>query len=364
MDPINLLNNSTSNYTKINNKIENINSDNENSNIIIKNLEIITKSKCYKFLIKFIFILLLFVSITIKINTTQLDLNNYLDKVYGEEDLLRIIKEKKKEMILTFRQKREKIKDEIENIHNIIEQIKKKKEIFIKNNKNIIREDGKLILDCSYALNNGYIFPTLVAMTSLVKNAGNNTFYNIYVLISPDFTEENKEIIMSVEKNNKEHCKIIMINMGDSYIGYDTNIRIPTAGYYRLSLHNLLPNIDRILYMDGDTAVFQDLSELITLDMKGNYILGFLDSSFPNLLEKYGVKNATVLCSGVLLMDLSALRKNNMTEKFNEFLDKYIGNIDQHDQTTINVVCQEKISYLPPKYGLWNFQNLNEFRSH
>ena len=112
-------------------------------------------------------------------------------------------------------------------------------------------------------------------MTSLVKNAGNNTFYNIYVLISPDFTEENKEIIMSVEKNNKEHCKIIMINMGDSYIGYDTNIRIPTAGYYRLSLHNLLPNIDRILYMDGDTAVFQDLSELITLDMKGNYILGF-----------------------------------------------------------------------------------------
>ena len=63
-------------------------------------------------------------------------------------------------------------------------------------------------------------------------------------------------------------------------------------------------------------------------------------------------------------MDLSALRKNNMTEKFNEFLDKYIGNIDQHDQTTINVVCQEKISYLPPKYGLWNFQNLNEFRSH
>ena len=200
-------------------------------------------------------------------------------------------------------------------------------------------------------------------MTSLVLNAGNNTFYNIYVLVSQDFTEYNKKILTSFEKNNTENCKIHIINMGNKYEGKDTNIRIPTAAYYRLDLHNLLPDVDRIIYMDGDTAVFQDLSELIFLDMKGNYILGFLDNR-PDALRKYKVKNAVVLCSGVLLMDLSALRKNNITEKFNEFFEENLGNIEQHDQTTINVVCQGKISTLPPKYGMWNFRTFKDFESH
>ena len=49
-------------------------------------------------------------------------------------------------------------------------------------------------------------------------------------------------------------AKYFFINMGDKFKGLDTNIKIPTAGYYRLDLHNLLPDVDRILYMDGDTA--------------------------------------------------------------------------------------------------------------
>ena len=59
-------------------------------------------------------------------------------------------------------------------------------------------------------------------MTSLVINAGNNTFYNIYVLASPDLKEKNKKIIMSVEKSYTDHCKIVIINMGDKFRDKDT----------------------------------------------------------------------------------------------------------------------------------------------
>ena len=99
--------------------------------------------------------------------------------------------------------------------------------------------------------------------------------------------------------------------------------------------------------MDGDTAVFEELTELITLDMKENYIMGFLEY-LPDAIESYSVKNATVLCSGVLLMDLDDLRKNNMTEKFNKFINENLGHIDQNDQTIINVVCQKNFEPLPP----------------
>ena len=81
--------------------------------------------------------------------------------------------------------------------------------------------------------------------------------------------------------------------------------------------------------------------------MKGNYILLFPDSANPYSLKKFDIKNAVVLYARVLLFDLSSLRKNNITEKFNEFFEKYKGNIVQHDQTTINAICQGKISNLP-----------------
>ena len=231
------------------------------------------------------------------------------------------------------------------------EEEKKQKKINENPNKK-----GKLTIACAYASDNAYVYPTVVAMTSLVENARKNTFYDIYVMIDPSFTEENKKVLMSVELKHIKNCEVILIDMGDKFKEQNTNKKITTPAYYRLELHNLLPDVSRVIWMDGDTVVFEDLTELITLDMKGNYIMGFLDS-IPEALEKnFGMKNATVLCSGVLLMDLDALRKNNMTEKFKKFMIEKKDKINQHDQTVINVVCQKNIAPLPPKYGMWSFE--------
>jgi len=222
------------------------------------------------------------------------------------------------------------------------------------NNNNILLNE-KLIISCAYSTDNAYVYPTLVAITSLVENASNQTFYEIYIMINPEFNIENKKILKSVEEKYITRCEVIFINMGDKFKNLKSNKIITTPTYYRLELHNLLPNIKRIIWMDGDTLVFEDLTELFNLNMKGNYIMGFLDS-IPEAIDKFNIKNSTVICNGVLLLDLDGLRKNNITEKFNNFIIKNINKINQHDQTIINVVCQDKIGVLPPKYGMWNFE--------
>ena len=216
-------------------------------------------------------------------------------------------------------------------------------------------KDGKIRIACAYALDNTYVFPTLVAMTSLAENASSKTFYDIYVMIGTGFKEENKKILLSVEEKHKEHCKIYFIDMADKFKNADTNQKITTPTYYRLELPSLLPEVNRVIWMDGDTAVFEDLTELITIDMKNNYIMGFLDS-LPDAIERFGIKDATVLCAGVLLFDLDALRKNHMQEKMHKFIADNLGKLNQHDQTVINVVCQNHIGPLPPKYGIWSFE--------
>ena len=257
----------------------------------------------------------------------------------------RLKKEEAEKIIKENKEKENKEKNIDENIINKINE----------NNLENENKKDKLRIACAYATDNAYVYPTLVAMTSLAENARESTFYDIYVMISKDFTEENKKVLKSVEEKHKKHCEVIFINMGDKFKDEKTNKKITTPAYYRLELHNLLPNVDRIIWMDGDTAVFEDLTELITLDMKGNYIMGFLDS-IPEAIERFNISNATVLCSGVLLMDLDPLRKNNMTEKFTKFMIEQKEKINQHDQTIINVVCQGKTSTLPPKYGIWSFE--------
>ena len=153
--------------------------------------------------------------------------------------------------------------------------------------------------------------------------------------------------------------------MGNKYqglfVGKDTKITTPT--YYRLSLHELLPDVNRIIYLDGDTLVFQDLTELIKTDMKGNIFMGFLDS-IPDAIKSFGFEQPTVLCAGVLLIDLDSLRKYGYSKIINDFINNNRDKLVQQDQTIINVVFQDKIAPIPPKYGMWTFNNREDARRH
>ena len=260
---------------------------------------------------------------------------------YSIKKDINITSDKKKEKM---DEKDEEIDEEEESdIEDEIERHENKKKIIGK----------KLRIAAGYSTDNKYCYPTLVAMTSLAETAGPKTYYEIYVLHTPDFTKDNKEILRSVEKRHYNKCSVILINMGNRFVGLKVD-HLATSAYYRLVFHDVVPNHKRIIYMDGDTMVRHDLTDLINLDMKDKYILGFLDS-VQSAIEKFGIKNATVLCSGILLIDLESLRKFNYTDKINDFIEKNRDRLNQHDQTIINVVFQDKLAPIPPKYGMWAF---------
>ena len=198
-------------------------------------------------------------------------------------------------------------------------------------------------------------------MTSLLENIKHhNTFYDIYIMVTNDFTNNNKDILYSIKKHYSNKCNITFVNMTNLFNEQQT---FTIAKYYRLALHEKLKNIDKIIYLDGDTMIFEDLKEMYNLNMRGYYILGFLDNLFWALLE-YGIKNAIVINSGVILMDLKALRNYNATDKFESFMKSQNNSAIQEDQTIINYVLQKHIYTLPPKYGMWAFNNFRVALEH
>ena len=95
--------------------------------------------------------------------------------------------------------------------------------------------------------------------------------------------------------------------------------------------------------------------------MKGNYIMGFLDNRV-NAIEKFGIENATVLCSGVLLLDLNLLRKNKISDKFKDFMLKERERIDQLDQTIISMFAKENYGsyHQNMKFGIFIQKNCSK----
>ena len=224
--------------------------------------------------------------------------------------------------------------------------------------KTIINID---IIPISMATDDNYIFPTIVSITSIILNKKNTTKYDFYIMIPPYLKKENIQKLKSLEKKHKKNCTINIINMGEKYKNAPTNTHITTPGYYRLSLSILLPNINKIIYLDGDTITHNDLKEMYDLDMTNLYYRGYLDIN-PNEVNHITRENDHVICTGVLLINLDELRKDNMVNVFDKFINEHSNLLYKHDQTIINGLCYKKIGFLPPKFAMWNWGTFKDVK--
>ena len=226
-------------------------------------------------------------------------------------------------------------------------------------NKEIIKQR----ISVAYCLDNNYTYPTLVSMISILENSSNYTFYIFHLLVEKNiFKKENIEKFMHLEKKYNS-CKVNIFEITNEYFSnVNPNIK-SIATYYRLLLPNLIIDEDRIIYLDGDTLVLTDLTEMINLEMNNSIILGFVDDKYK-FAEQYGVKTYKYITAGVLLMNLKEMRKENIMKKFFEFIENNKENLNQEDQTVINVVLHGRIGLLPPKFGMWNILNRGNILTH
>ena len=217
-------------------------------------------------------------------------------------------------------------------------------------NKNIekLKKNKDNIHICS-ALTNEYIYPLLVLIESILINCNKiKTFITYHILCSPDLTEKNISILKSLMNQYSSNIEMIFYNMSNIFMNLN-NKRFTQAAYYRI-LIPILVDIDRILYLDGDTLVLKDLNEMYHAEFfNDNYVLGTLDY-FSNGIDYLGIKSKIFINSGVLLLNLKTIRKDN---KIYDLLNLTLSNIHLkgYDQTLINYVFYPKIGIMPSKYN-------------
>lgn len=208
------------------------------------------------------------------------------------------------------------------------------------------------------ATDNNYTHVTLVSIVSALENADTDTKLKFYLMVSGDFSEDNKRKIQKVNDSFK-NGEIEIINMGDSFKEFYKGLWGATM-YYRLKLPSILKNEAKCIYLDGDTLVLKDLKDMYNLDISEYYVAGTPDFFRGN--ERLGrrIKKPSMndyVNSGVLLLNLAKMREDNIENKFFQLLTSELKNNPNPifwypDQDVINVACHGKISDLPLKYSV------------
>lgn len=185
----------------------------------------------------------------------------------------------------------------------------------------------------------------LTTITSILKNANEEDDIYFYI-IDNGISLSNKEKLLNLKSIKEFHVYFASlnneyINKYTNWINMNKHSSYSVSTYSILSIPNLFPDIDKILYLDCDLIVIKSLKELFNCDID-NYLAIVADHAVWNYYRKnpkkfpdihnYFIsigldKDTHYFNSGVLLINNKLWRKINIEKLFEDFQLKYHDNL-------------------------------------
>ena len=220
-------------------------------------------------------------------------------------------------------------------------------------------------ISIAMASDSNYIYPTIVSMTSILENKNSDTKIDFYIMLSGDFEQGLKGTILHLKEKYSD-CTITLIDMKNRMSSLYTDDHLTSAAYYRLLLPELLPGIDKVLYLDTDVIVQSDLTKLFDYNIENLYLAGVLETEVTGIdginykasvhqkdfyMQKYGEQEyiRSYVNSGILLFNLKNMRNDDFVSKLQACAESH--NFINHDQDVLNIVCHGKILPIPNIYN-------------
>lgn len=205
-----------------------------------------------------------------------------------------------------------------------------------------------------FASDDRYAGHLAVTIVSILKNSGSEEELFFYVL-DGGISDNNKNKISELKAVKKFNIEYIKLD--DSVL-----LELPlvlshfsTAIYFRFKIADLLPHIDKVIYLDCDIIVCSSLKELFLQEISDYYVAGvedigyywahrFLNREFESLY----------INSGVMLINLKLWRSDGIGNKLIAFARETKEELTFGDQDVINKVLKDKIKLISLD---WNVQS-------
>jgi lipopolysaccharide biosynthesis glycosyltransferase len=219
---------------------------------------------------------------------------------------------------------------------------------------------NKNLINICMALDNNIIYPTLVSMTSALENNKNNVLA-FFLLLSDDFRKENIKIFESLK--NYYHVIINYYVIPNIFGSLKTWRHGTHCHYHKIIIPILFPYLERILYLDSDTLIFQDLSKMYSLYFNHNFILAS-QAHDKYIMNKFNIKLKVLINVGVILFNIRKIRKDNKDIELLYFIMKNSKKLKYPEQDSMNIVFNPNIGILPYSYGMRIIDSLNTYKKY
>jgi lipopolysaccharide biosynthesis glycosyltransferase len=145
-------------------------------------------------------------------------------------------------------------------------------------------------------------------MISILRTKYYNTYVSFYLVIPQSFTQKSKDFLSSLY-NQYELFNITFLTMDNRYDNAFISRYLTSQAYYRFSLGELIPYLDKIIYLDTDVIAYYDLTQFYSLNFNGKMILA--QQTYSKKLKEGLYK----INSGVLLLNLHKMREYEFEKK-------------------------------------------------
>lgn len=211
-----------------------------------------------------------------------------------------------------------------------------------------------------FTIDESYVPFLGTALASMKENASPEYSYRV-IILEQDVSGKSRERLRTIEEPGFSLEFVRMGAMPREITDREENrLRcdyFTLTIYYRLFIADMFPQYDKAVYIDSDVIVAGDISELYGIKM-GDCLIGACpDDSIadvPELVrytqEAVGMEAGTYINSGVLLLNLKAMRKSGLGRHFLSLLDQYHFDCVAPDQDYLNAMCKGKIHYLDKRW--------------
>jgi lipopolysaccharide biosynthesis glycosyltransferase len=124
--------------------------------------------------------------------------------------------------------------------------------------------------------------------------------------------------------------------------------------FTRLCIDKILPdNIERVIYIDCDTIILDDMKQLFDGDFEDKVIMAVNDCLSVKEHEWINIKKESLgINNGVMVIDLKKWRDENIGDKLIQCLSLLPKNYPYPDQGVIDKVLEGRILKIHPKYNI------------
>lgn len=205
----------------------------------------------------------------------------------------------------------------------------------------------------------------MVCLASMLDHISNRRKYEIHILHT-DVKPDTQEMIVAMAKPN------VAIEFNDVSPVIDSIVgSLPIRDYYspstyfRFVIASHFPQYDKALYVDADTVIMDDLAKLYDTPIGNSYVAAVPEAVMAALKDggDYAEKVLSVnrykyFNAGMILINCKQWRAHDVLGQFLTLIGYYNFVVAQ-DQDYLNVICKNKVHYLPRR---WNMETIKPWK--